>query len=62
MTRERATELEWLTWFYHNSDFGPADGDVRQSLQESFMEKTGKNLPEGWNYGSDGEMTMDRED
>ena len=59
--RPRATELEWLRWFARNADFGPADGDVRQSLKEQFMEETAKNLPKGWNMGSDGETTMDME-
>jgi len=45
---EKATELEWLEWFYANADFGPADGDVRQYLKDDFMESTGKELPEGY--------------
>jgi hypothetical protein len=61
MTRERATELEWLRWFAQHADFGPADGDIRQMMKEQFMEETAKNLPEGWNYRSDGETTMDME-
>lgn len=59
--RERATELEWLKWFFWNADFGPADGDVRDNLAEYFMQKTGKNLPEGYNLLSDGETVIDRE-
>jgi len=59
--RERATELEYLTWFRNEVDFGPADSDVKDHLNERFMEETGKNIPEGWNYLSDGETIMDEE-
>lgn len=58
--RERATELEYLTWFRHNADFGPAESDVIESMNERFMEKTGKNLPEGWNVAQDGETCLDK--
>lgn len=57
---DRATELEYLKWFFHNADFGPAEGDVRNYMKERFMDKTGKNLPEGYNYASDGETVIDR--
>lgn len=59
-TRPRATELEYLKWFRHNADFGPAEGDVIDSMNERFMEKTGKNLPEGWNFEQDGETSTDK--
>jgi hypothetical protein len=58
--RERATELEYLEWFRINADFGPADGDVQDSMSDQFMKKTGKNLPEGWNTYSDGETSTDQ--
>lgn len=45
---DRATELEWLKWFYNHSDFGPADGDVRDWLAETFKAQTGKLLPIGY--------------
>lgn len=57
--RERASELEYLKWFCQNADFGPADDDVRDSMNQQFMRETGKNLPEGWNYASDGETIID---
>jgi hypothetical protein len=57
--RERATELEYLTWFAQNADFGPASSDVRNKMQEYFMLETGKNIPEGWNFYGDGETTTD---
>jgi hypothetical protein len=54
--KERATELEWLKFFYHEADFGPADGDVRDYIQRKFKETTGKNMPEGWNYDNEGNI------
>jgi len=47
----KATELEFLKWFYCNADFGPADSDVRTIMAENFQEKTGKLLPEGYSDG-----------
>jgi len=44
--RKKATELEYLRWFYQNCDFGPADDDVVLAMNERFKEKTGKDLPE----------------
>jgi len=59
MPRQRATKIEWLEWFYHNCDFGPADGDVRNFMRLQFMKETKKNLPEGWNLADDGETCLD---
>ncbi len=59
MKRERATELEYLKWFRHNADFGPAEGDVIDQMNDDFMEETGKKLPQGWNYRQDGETSTD---
>ena len=61
MARERATELEYLTWFRNNVDFGPGHGDVMEGMNSDFMEETGKNLPDGWNVAQDGETRLDRE-
>lgn len=58
--RERATELEYLKWFRQNADFGSADSDVIDEMNERFMKKTGKNIPEGWNLKQDGETTTDQ--
>lgn len=55
MSKERATELEYLKFFYNEADFGPAESDVRDYLKEKFQEETGKLLPEGYNYDSSGE-------
>ena len=56
----RASELEYLKWFRIHADFGPAEGDVIDDMNEQFMDETGKNLPEGWNLQQDGETTTDR--
>ena len=61
MVRERATELEYLTWFRCTADFGPSESDVIDMMNQNFMDETGKNLPEGWNLAVDGETTLDRE-
>ncbi len=58
--RSRATELEYLKWFRIEADFGPAEGDVIDIMNEQFMDETGKNLPEGWNVESDGETCTDK--
>lgn len=51
MPEEKATELEWLKWFYCEADFGPADSDVRYYLKERFEKETGKKLPKGYDEG-----------
>ena len=56
----RATEFEYFKWFILNADFGPADSDVRAYLNKRFMTEINKNLPEGWNFASDGETLIDR--
>ncbi len=47
---KRATELEYLRWFFDKCDFGPAHGDVIYSLNEEFVEETGKLLPKDYSY------------
>lgn len=61
MPRERATELEYLEWFRTHIDLGPAESDIIDNMNIQFMNKTGKNLPEGWNFAQDGETIIDRE-
>jgi hypothetical protein len=58
--RKRATNLEYLEWFRHHADFGPAESDIIDAMNERFMEETGKNLPKGWNYAQDGETIIDK--
>lgn len=41
-------EHEYLLWFRHNADFGPAEGDVIHDLNRRFKEESGQDLPEGW--------------
>ena len=61
MARERATELEYLKWWRMNCDFGPGDGDAQEAMNKAFMEGTGKNIPEGWNFAADGETILDED-
>lgn len=57
---ERASELDWLLWFYQNADFGPAHGDVMKSYMKDFTLKTGKLLPKA--YEPEVECTCSYED
>jgi hypothetical protein len=44
-------EYDWLLWFFQNADFGPADGDVRQLLEDAYEKETGNTIPK--NYRSE---------
>ena len=57
---DRATEIEFLQWFFQKADFGPAESDVRNYMNQNFMDETEKNLPAGYNFASDGETIIDR--
>lgn len=46
--KQVATELEYLQFFHGCADFGPADSDVRNIINEEFMKVTGKTLPYGY--------------
>ena len=48
MNEEQQAEFDFLTWFYINADFGPADGDVRNYLREQYEDQTGKQVPPGY--------------
>ena len=48
MSKEKATELEYLQWFYAECDFGPAHEDVIHYMNEQFRIETGQDLPEGY--------------
>ena len=48
MSKEKATELEYLKWFFDVADFGPAHEDVMDMYNQSFVGETGKSLPEGY--------------
>ena len=45
---KKATELEWLKWFFQNCDFGPAHGDVIMGMMDQFKNETKKELPDGY--------------
>ena len=55
MPRERATELEFLRWFWMNADFGPAHENVMLKMEEVFTKETGKLPPVGYTYETDEE-------
>lgn len=45
MSTKRLTELEYLRLFFQYADFGPADEDVRQWINDSIEDATGKRIP-----------------
>lgn len=45
---KRASELEWLQYFYGAADFGPAHEDVVDIIRENFEKETGLVPPEGY--------------
>ena len=45
---EMALEHDYLLFFRHNADFGPADQDVIDIINENYMKETGRKLPKGW--------------
>lgn len=47
----RASDLVYLRFFYQEADFGPAHSDVVAFINEAFKDQTGKNIPEGYDYG-----------
>jgi len=56
---KRASELEWLQYFYGAADFGPAHEDVVDIIQQSFKDETGLRLPEGYDYREEHEENSD---
>lgn len=48
-----ATELEYLRWFFENSDFGPADYEVKEIMEDDFQRRTGKNVPKSCRQNSE---------
>ena len=47
---EKATELEFLKYFYSAARdcFGPADADVYEAIKQQFKKYKLKELPEGY--------------
>lgn len=43
-----ADELEYLSYFFQEADFGPADEDVRRTIDDSFRSEFNKDLPKGY--------------
>ena len=50
---KKATELEFLEWFYFNCNFGPAHEDVVCMMKEDFIKETGKELPDSYPLSED---------
>lgn len=46
---ETIKELEYLRFFYNIADFGPADGDVRDIINQRYV-ASGHEVPEGYQY------------
>ena len=44
----REAELEYLQWVKANADFGPADSEVHDILNEQYERETGNKVPEEW--------------
>lgn len=43
-----ADELEYLTYFHCEADFGPAHESAVEHINEEFAREVGKPLPKGW--------------
>jgi len=52
---ERATELEFLQYFYSAAGdcFGPADSEIYDAIKRNFARWSGKSLPEGYELPSE---------
>lgn len=50
---ERATELEFLEYYYMESDFGPSHSDVVYMIKQNFIKDKGKLLPVGYDFEED---------
>ena len=51
--KERATELEFLEYYYMESDFGPSHGDIVYMIKQNFIKEKGKLLPVGYDFEED---------
>lgn len=56
MSLIRATEIEFLRWFFSVADFGPAHSEVLENLCSTFVADMGKLLPEGYNVDASGDV------
>jgi hypothetical protein len=44
----QASDLEFLQWFYENTEFGPADCDIKAIMKQEFIDQTGMELPDSY--------------
>ena len=49
VSSETSKELEYLRFFYNIADFGPADSDVRDIINQEYV-ASGRKVPEGYQY------------
>ena len=47
---ESIAERKYLLWFFQQSDFGPADGEVREMLEAQYEKVTGCTVPQKLRY------------
>lgn len=52
---EAADEIEYLRYFFQQADFGPADSDVREFIDDAFRNEFNKDLPKGYQAEDDGD-------
>ena len=50
---EAMAEVQYLTWFKQNADFGPADDDVHMIMNEQYTKQTGQPVPPGWDLDAE---------
>lgn len=49
VSSEIIKELEYLRFFYNIADFGPADSDVRDIINQEYV-ASGRKVPDGYEY------------
>lgn len=50
---EAMAEVKYLTWFKQHADFGPADSDVHEAMNEQYTRETGCPVPPGWDLNEE---------
>ena len=48
IVEEMEKEIEYLSWFKQNANFGPADSDIHSLMNTEYEEKTGNKVPKIW--------------
>jgi hypothetical protein len=46
-------ELHYLQWFKRAADFGPADSDIHEMLDERYELESGNKVPKQWRVEED---------